>query len=920
MLIRPSTTELKDTKLWIYLNEIDSQLAECSIIFVQQITPILKSIQDIFLYYTRHDAHHGYRVLKRIEQIINKDCLIKDSNLSFSNVEVFLLICSSYAHDLGMAVFPNEEDQLLAQLGIAKDSHWKNDINLQKYLRKSHSERSGDYVDKNYETLKVPKNLVSPLDLLMKAHNLSINELEIQLGVRMAGGEKELNLKQLACILCIADSLEFSETRIVEGVLNTLKEKIKDYNDEEALISYKENMKHVCIGDSVAIGDDGKIIISGTFNDPEVLNLAYKTVDFIESWTRDYLDIDFKSPLKRLIIRGDSIEKNLIIKGSDFERIGIRMKKENIINLISSDSIWAGNGAIVIRELLQNSVEACRYRLFHSSKAENYFPEIIIICNKEERTICVSDNGCGMSRNVILNNFLTVGNSRSWDPSYGSSNFNSLARFGIGFWSSFTIANNAIIETAPFEQLFNKIDFNDKVEGLKFSISVSEFKDYTVFHNIKRSPGTSIKIYLKNNINIEDLLINLRSLVICSEIPIKITVDDDIYFIPTETILPSLQEITGPKFQVAIEKDVKEFTFNKTIGELDIKLKFLYRIENNATTFKLDQKSIILELFSPVFSHVKFAICGFATDSRTNDLIFDLSRVGVMISNTTNPAGYIFNLTRFSLMPSKEISKSKEILTDAIHEGYKQFLIATNSFNKKTIYNLNQESRANGGNVYGAYSQSKLFYFYSKISELLVFKLIRIENGFNIKNAPTRYELFDDLKNLDLELWSYTLGIYNKEVTLQPEQNSDYFYELVAAFNIPNNKTYYLEPNSEVDMLFDNDPNSFVQIMELKLPSMILKLPFIKIHTNSLALLEKNDSFLCDIRGVWSGFILEKEIFGANFIFLGQNKLIVKPNSFVSKEIKALYGKGQIIKLCEFVRLLEQALQGYVDESILKYM
>ncbi|WP_456297972.1 HD domain-containing protein [Geosporobacter ferrireducens] len=51
-------------------------------------------------------------VIKRIEQIVHLECLISNTSRSFTATEVFLLIISSYAHDLGMAVFPGEEIRL----------------------------------------------------------------------------------------------------------------------------------------------------------------------------------------------------------------------------------------------------------------------------------------------------------------------------------------------------------------------------------------------------------------------------------------------------------------------------------------------------------------------------------------------------------------------------------------------------------------------------------------------------------------------------------------------------------------------------------------------------------------------------------------------------------------------------------------
>ena len=97
------------------------------------------------------------------------------------------------------------------------------------------------------------------------------------------------------------------------------------------------------IPDGVAVAADGKIIFTGTFRDPDTMSLAHNTIDLIESWIRSYIDIDFQSSKKRLIIRGDSIVRQLNIVGYDFERIGIRIKKENIIDLISSNATWTSD-------------------------------------------------------------------------------------------------------------------------------------------------------------------------------------------------------------------------------------------------------------------------------------------------------------------------------------------------------------------------------------------------------------------------------------------------------------------------------------------------------------------------------------------------------------------------------------------------
>src|ERR1019366_359081 len=243
MHLKEPLTELRSTDLWIYLNKIDQDYATRSLIFLENISPLLASIKDHFPYYTRHDAHHGFQVVKKMSEILEPSCLKARSRISFSAAEVFLLICSAYGHDLGMTVFPGEEEKLLGNLNIPKTKEWKKDPILQNYLRNEHSTRGGLFISENSDNIGIPRNLVSYLDKLMIAHNLSINELDTKLGgKRHAAGAKEIDLKQLACILCIADSLEFSDTRVVEGVLKILEEKIKNKEDKSILTSYYENM------------------------------------------------------------------------------------------------------------------------------------------------------------------------------------------------------------------------------------------------------------------------------------------------------------------------------------------------------------------------------------------------------------------------------------------------------------------------------------------------------------------------------------------------------------------------------------------------------------------------------------------------------------------------------------------------------
>ena len=159
--------ELKKTSAWQYLNSIRPEYGTIAICFVNSISPLLASIKEIFPFYTRHDAHHCYRVLLRMQEILNKDCFDYNSSLHFSADEVLLLICAAYGHDLGMAVFPGEEKELIDELNLEVNEDWKNNPILHGHLRRNHSERGGIYISKHTADLTIPQNLVYMLHKLI---------------------------------------------------------------------------------------------------------------------------------------------------------------------------------------------------------------------------------------------------------------------------------------------------------------------------------------------------------------------------------------------------------------------------------------------------------------------------------------------------------------------------------------------------------------------------------------------------------------------------------------------------------------------------------------------------------------------------------------------------------------------------------
>jgi hypothetical protein len=919
MRVKDPIEELRQTLLYKKLHELSGEFAGRIEVFVSKIAPVLASTVRFFPYYTRHDANHGYRVTRRIEQILKLDCFDPGNPCSLGATEIFLLIASAYAHDLGMAVFPGEESGLAKMLSFSLDPGWETNSDLQNHLRKNHSKRGGDYVSGNANELQVPINLVGQLDWMMKSHNLSIPELDENLRDPFAAEERVIDIRQLSIILCIADAIEFSDTRVVDGVLDLIS---RDDSDA-ARKSYRENMKHVCVGDSLAVDPDGRIVVSGTFDDPEVLSLAHHTFDQIEEWTRGYCDIERRSQVRRLRVRPEPLQRRLELRGGRFERLGVRISKKNVIDLISSNSIWRSSAGAAVRELMQNSVEACRYRSFHSTQSDRYTPKVWVRFDRSKKTVSVRDNGCGMSERVVLSHFLTVGNSRASEKAYSTEDYAPLARLGIGFWSVFTIAERAQIETLAFEDV-RENSSQDTATGVYFEVELKELKDYTVFSDRVLAPGTTVTLQLKPDIVIDEVFDEARKQLLCSEIEIELTIDSDSSAVPRSVPNVSDEDVLEAKQQRKDELGIETFQWRGGAGETELALSLAYRKTSGRPTF-LDQSGTPL-LFGPSggMRWPVIAICGFRGNFWRGEFCFDLPRVGTFFANHRSPRGFEFSIDRQSLLANKAAEESAKNITQLVHSGYREFFRVAGAQNEKAIFELNTESRTGGGNVFDVFTGNQLSDAYSSYPDLLCFKLIEVRAGVAFGAARVEYLDLTRLAKQSGFLWviqnSYSTPVGGmRQVYISPESLLPAAYQY-AQSRLVHARTgkdmFVLESDRAASMLFDGDPESSVEF--LSFPG----LGQICIQRMTLENVRFGDAptgMLAVVQGRWTGAIYVREFATPNgrpYVFLGRHRVLIHKSSRLKSYLEDLKSEGRLIKLAYTIALLKEDEAGFTPTEI----
>ncbi|MCB4360406.1 HD domain-containing protein [Quatrionicoccus australiensis] len=916
--MRDPIEELKSTRVFSHLSSQSPEYADRAAQFVEIIAPILATTIQHFPLYTRHDAHHGFQVVRRLENVLLKDCLEIGSSKSLGAPELFLLIAAAYAHDLGMTVFPGEEPALRTTLDLPEHG-WETSVPLTDYLRREHSKRGGAYIHQNALAMGVPENLVAPLDWIMKSHNLSVSELEANLRKPFAADGRVLDVRQLAAILCSADAIEFSDTRVLDGVVDLARQTAGD----AAAISFRENRKHDCIRDSLAVTDDGQVVVSGTFDDGDVLALAHRTFDDMEGWIRGYCDIDRQSKIPRLKIRPEPFVRRLDLPGATFERLGVRMSKRAVIDLIASNAVWKRSTGAPIRELVQNAVEACRFRMHHSSPADDYQPQVRIEFDRARHTVTVTDNGCGMSLRTILNHFLSVASSRAKEPAYASKSYAPIARFGTGFWSVFTVATKADIRSLAFEA------GNDKGIGLQFEVSLDELKDYTVFRDCPMSPGTSVTLSLIEDIVVDDVFEQCRNLLVRAAVPIDLVLDGVVEEIPE--IVPDVTptQLLGAKMSAMEADGLHTFQWRGERPGVEVAIGLVYRLEEQKVTFRLNEHTSVISRLDRTSGIYTTAVCGFFAPLRPSTICLDLWRVGTAVANIQSPQGIEYSLDRGQVLESEQSIKMGRAITQCIHDGYRAFLQERGAYNPESIYRLTVESELSGGNVFDQYTGHELSVAAEDYPDLLCFRLYEVAPSRKFQQATIHHLDWPGLRKL-----SGTCVVAQTRLSfpapdgefrgLYPEQLTELAY--IAAAIIKHcegspEPLYLLEANRRASMLFDADPTGTVQTVALTLGpgASNAHLLMQRWRLQNLTLNPDEHQIIAEVQGRWTGALYSRDFenpLGTPYAFLGRHRVVIKTGSKLHEHCSALAEQKRLIKLADLIDDLQLHSQGFDPEAV----
>jgi hypothetical protein len=515
-------------------HDVLALVSEVSNFAVMRLKTVVKNMPE----FTLHDDTHIFNMLTIMEKIIPVSNFEK-----LSTPDLLMLILSVFLHDIGMA--PEEKyiltwknqlsdteynDELLKEKEVfqrfrmtythqladierlkAEDQHSKaqllEDFIITEYIRTTHSTRARKIIA-NYWDRKIiyqDTDLTEDLASICFSHNENYTYLLNMETFKICGQDTYLCLPFVATMLRLADIIDFDPKRTPPVLFSHLAVKNP--------VSLTEWKKHQSINAWTI--SSKKLVFSAQCEHPAIEAAILSFCDQIDEELRngtvvlsnlsdEGLDIDmtvYKIPLPPRIDRRKIQAKRDITTGNSIYRYHdtkFSLNKKQIIDLLMGTKLY-GRPEVALRELLQNSIDACllRQKLSESWNIE-YTPKIKVSLYTKNNIdyLQVSDNGVGMNQHIIDKYYTNVGcsyySSREFNELITSfkSSFTPISKFGIGILSCFMVCDSMEVTTRRIIERFECDDaLHISIEGYESLFVISD--------SVKKEPGTDTILTLR---------------------------------------------------------------------------------------------------------------------------------------------------------------------------------------------------------------------------------------------------------------------------------------------------------------------------------------------------------------------------------------------------------------------------------------
>ena len=409
------------------------------------------------------------------------------------------------------------------------------------------------------------------------------------------------------------------------------------------------------------------------------------------------------------------------------------------------NSIYS-NKEIFLRELISNASDAIDKYKYLELTSEGKVPgknyEIWVEPNKKDRTLTITDNGIGMSKEELIQNLGTIAHSGSKEflnkikEAKEKNDLDIIGQFGVGFYSAFMVADNIEVHTKSINENSGYV-FTSNGEST-YSIDEEDIKDSgtrIVLHLRKNEEDENYDKYLENY-EIESLVKRYSDFV---RYPIKMKVvekvskenkdDKDFTDGEEQTVIKTLNSMIPlwkkNKSEVS-EEDLNSFykaNFNDFDNPLlSINLNVEGMVSFNSLIFV--PSHIPYDLYSQNYEKgLKLYIKGIFIKEKAKELVPDYLK---FIKGLVDTNDLTLNISREMLQEDPRLKKISETIENKVISNLKD--LKNSDYDKYLkFYKLYGDHLMYG--IYSSYGFKK-----NLLADLLVFKSLNNEKEIDLKS------------------------------------------------------------------------------------------------------------------------------------------------------------------------------------------
>jgi len=694
---------------------------------------ILSRVSNYMPEYTLHNIQHSFKILEIIDKIIPE-------NVELNIVELQILIYSAVLHDIGMVIEKDEIEKLknskdFKNLTYEFDKNTDENEILTELIRKNHIKRSCEYIDefKSNVTAYKARFEFNNIDIseyiknVILSHGNSVSDLKNSKNypIDKLIDKYYINIQYLSILLRLGDILDFDIFRTPYSLYKHIN--IKNN------ISNEEWQKHLSvIGADIT---DSKISFELKPPSIKIHRKVEEFLDWIETERYESLKLleENKNKDKYFLNLKDKVDSRITPDGYIYNNLEINLDYEKVINILMGTELYE-KPDVFLRELLQNSYDACFYRAELESRKEPddfsvpYNPKIVITYDRDSRVLEIKDNGIGIDKTTFENFVIKIGKSY-YQSSYFAreeTDFKPISKFGIGILSSFMVSNTIQIESKK-----------ENEDPINFAMNIKDRyieEHQTTIQNI----GTNIKLILNDdfakNLEKKELQEHIKEHLCCFPIPITIKESNKSKVILNEEKIEISDDIKN-------NTDVELIEFSKDIDGIDGY--FMLLEHNKATTQdlgtgsgKIYQQNFLVTTkqsinLAPIFIH-------------TNAYNFKL--------NITDSLKLSLRASRNSIKDDQAVERVKKIVINKVIKYIQDKKLDLNKY-LDSLYLFNFKGE------FDFIKEQQLFIVFEKIdNQYLERNLLSLQNIYNNLEEETKVAIVNYLYGSNI-----ISAIFNKD-------------------------------------------------------------------------------------------------------------------------------------------------------------